>query len=230
MRLRAVNFVFLFMVLCSPLLAQNDGYKCPWSEIDCPGKCGRFFDSNGDGFCDYGSLSVKTEKVEVPTNTVVENPETTTKTKAKVGDVEHMDTVTFSVVDSVENDSIVKSKQSVKDAETPQKRSYSLLLISLLCFGLYGFTSYLMELKIFRKFVHRRIWNVLLLLTFLGSAVLGIILVVLINYNMRSQLFLDYLYWHVQVGIAMSVIALIHIVWHWKYFRNLFSRKSKSDC
>jgi len=90
-------------------------------------------------------------------------------------------------------------------------------------------TSLLYRIKVFRKFVHRRIWNVLLLLTFFVTAVLGIILVVQINYNLSTAMVRDYLYWHVQFGISMAVISIIHIVWHWKYFFSLFSKKSKTD-
>jgi len=223
MRLLAVNIFIVFMALCSPLMAQSDGFTCPWNEVDCPGKCGRFFDGNGDGFCDYGTVSAKVENIVVESNNVVETPKTNSTSQTIV---QGNDSAADSSADTIKK---VKT-QPVEKTPVSSKRSYSLLLISLFCFGLYGFTSYLMELKIFRKFVHRRIWNVLLLLTFLGTAVLGIMLVVLINYNMRSELFLDYLYWHVQVGIAMSVISFIHIVWHWKYFKNLFSHKSKADC
>jgi hypothetical protein len=35
--------------------AQNS-YICPWNEVNCRGKCGRFTDANGDGFCDYGKI------------------------------------------------------------------------------------------------------------------------------------------------------------------------------
>lgn len=227
MRLLAVNIFVLFMVLCSPVLAQNSDFKCPWNEVDCPGKCGRFFDGNSDGFCDYRILSAQIENVVDETNIKVETPKTNI---SKANTTQSKDSVVDSPADTAAKKASTQQVKQPKSTPVSNKRSYSLLLISLLCFGLYGFTSYLMELKVFRKFVHRRIWNVLLLLTFLGSAVLGIMLVVLINYDMRSELFLDYLYWHVQVGIAMSVIALIHIVWHWKYFRNLFSRKTKTDC
>jgi len=229
MRVFAIQIVFLLGVFFHPVLAQDKGFKCPWDEVDCPGKCGRYFDADGDGFCDYGLLSKVVKKDTVvrkdtaAIKQVNSNKQVNPSTQNGNADVEGPGS------DSMNADTAVVELKN--DTPKPSKaRSYSLLLISLLCFGLYGFTSFLYELKIYRKFVHRRIWNVLLLLTFLTTAVLGIILVVLINYQLDSTLIRDYLYWHVQFGIAMTVIALIHIVWHWKYFFRLFSKKSKSDC
>ncbi|MGD9493418.1 MAG: hypothetical protein AB7V36_08675 [Bacteroidales bacterium] len=222
--------VFLLSVFIQPLSAQNNKFKCPWDEIDCPGKCGRFFDADGDGFCDYGRVS-KVEKKD----TIVRKDTVAIKKENVAGTNVIPAEESSKVIVDADSDSVQLESEAVpeikNEIKTPSKaRSYSLLLITLLCFGFYGFTSFLMELKLFRKFVHRRIWNILLLLTFLTTAVLVIVLVVQINYQLDSSLIRDYLYWHVQFGIAMSVISVIHIFWHWKYFYRIFSKKSKSDC
>ena len=229
MKIFVLQLFFLLSMFIHPALAQNNGFKCPWDEIDCPGKCGRFFDADGDGFCDYGRVSkvVKTDTV-VKNDSVVVKPLNTDKQvnpsvqngSTDVGNQNH---------DSIEADSVMPVDSETEAKKPSTARTYSLLLITLLCFGLYGFTSFLYEMKLFRKYVHRRIWNILLLITFLTTAILGIILVVQINYQIDSTMIRDYLYWHVQFGIAMTVISLIHIVWHWKYFYRIFSKKSKSD-
>ena len=120
------------------------------------------------------------------------------------------------------NDLNKPEKNKIKPVKA---RSYNLLLISSLCIILYFFTWLMFRFKVIRKYTHRKIWNILLLLTFLISAIIGIILVVLINYSINSIFVRDYLYWHVQFGIAMTVISIIHIIWHWKYFFNIISKR-----
>ncbi|MPM08401.1 hypothetical protein SDC9_54713 [bioreactor metagenome] len=230
MRLLILSVVFLMLHFADQASAQISGFKCPWDEVDCPGKCGRFYDANGDGFCDYGLLSavVKPDTVaKKDTSKVVTNTVNSNKTGSNKTPENKIDTA---APDTVQADATATPVVVPETKKTQSMRSYSLLFITLLCFGLYGLTSWLHEMKIFRKFVHRRIWNVLLLLTFLTTAVLGIILVFMINYSLDATYLRDYLYWHVQFGIAMTIISIIHIAWHWKYFFRLFSKKSKSDC
>jgi hypothetical protein len=72
---------------------------------------------------------------------------------------------------------------------------------------------------------HRMLWNILLLFTFLVSAILGIILVLRINYGIVVQLPINMLYWHVEAGIAMTVISVFHILWHMDYFKSILRPK-----
>lgn len=74
---------------------------------------------------------------------------------------------------------------------------------------------------------HRQIWNVLLLLTFLVSAGLGILLVIRINYAWRIPLPFNVLYLHVEAGIAMTVISVFHIIWHLDYYKAILLGRPK---
>ncbi|HOX97223.1 MAG TPA: hypothetical protein PL066_02635 [bacterium] len=71
---------------------------------------------------------------------------------------------------------------------------------------------------------HRKIWNVLLTLTFLASGLLGVLLVIRINFGIAIPLPFNMLYWHVEAGIAMTAISVFHIIWHWPYYRGLVSK------
>jgi hypothetical protein len=212
-----------------PSFSQIDGYKCPWDEVDCPGKCGRYYDADGDGFCDYGRVSkvIKpdTQKVIKPDSHVVH---TTESNNRQIGS---NDSASLQSTDSTAIDSIQTDETSIenKPNSSHNQRGYNLIWITLGILFLYSISSLLHKFKVFRKFVHRRIWNILLLITFLTSATLGLVLVVQINYNLGTELILSYLYWHVQFGIGMAIISFIHILWHWKYFFNLFTSKSKHD-
>jgi hypothetical protein len=71
---------------------------------------------------------------------------------------------------------------------------------------------------------HRLAWNVLLLFTFLVCAVLGVLLVLRINYGFVAPIPMNMLYWHVEAGIAMALISAFHISWHAEYYRGGIGR------
>ncbi|MFO8077014.1 MAG: hypothetical protein R6U21_00005 [Thermoplasmatota archaeon] len=73
---------------------------------------------------------------------------------------------------------------------------------------------------------HKKIWNVLLLITFLVSGIFGIILAILVSYGIRLSFYADLLFWHVEFGIAMAVISIFHMAWHWRYYKKMIMRKN----
>ncbi|HCM29927.1 MAG TPA: hypothetical protein DHW83_03780, partial [Bacteroidales bacterium] len=89
---------------------------------------------------------------------------------------------------------------------------------------LYSLSWLLTKYHLISKRLHKRIWNVLLLISFIISCFLGIILIIQINYVIWPALRLEFLYWHVQVGIVMTLISLFHALWHINYFKKIFSR------
>ena len=112
-----------------------------------------------------------------------------------------------------------------KDLTVNNKQSgavYHLLLISLFLVLLYFISHILSKKKIISTFNHRKIWNILLLITFLISGLLGILLVIKINFDIAFSLPFNILFWHVEAGIAMFAISIFHILWHWPYFKNMF--------
>ena len=106
------------------------------------------------------------------------------------------------------------------DLSMPQAEPITYLLIELLSvtLGLYFISILLVKIKLYKKITHRKIWNYILLITFLTAALLGLLLVVLINYQIRTDFYLTYLALHVDFGIAMSVVGIIHFIWHWNYY------------
>ena len=115
--------------------------------------------------------------------------------------------------------------ESTESENKQSKRKYHLLLISLLLIILYAITHILAKKKIISVVNHRRIWNVLLLITFLVSGILGILLVIRINFGIAIPLPFNILFWHVEIGIAMFVISIFHTLWHWVYFKNILKIK-----
>ena len=73
--------------------------------------------------------------------------------------------------------------------------------------------------------MHRKLWNVLLLITFLFTGILGIILIFRISFNLALPYLSDMLFWHVEFGIAMAMISFFHVLWHWDYYKKMIIKK-----
>ena len=99
--------------------------------------------------------------------------------------------------------------------------TYYFAPISLILILLYLISHILSKKKIISIVNHRKIWNFLLLITFLISGIFGILLVIKINFNIKFHLWFNILFWHVEAGIAMFIISIFHIFWHLAYFKNM---------
>ena len=61
----------------------------------------------------------------------------------------------------------------------------------------------------------------LLLLTFLVSGVLGVLLVIRINWDILILFSFNIRYTYVEAWITMAVIFVFYILWHWKYYQSI---------
>jgi len=119
----------------------------------------------------------------------------------------------------------IKTGQEIASNDSHNDRGeklYDLLPISLVLIVMYLFSHILSKKKIISIAKHRLFWNMLLLLAFLGSGILGILLVIKINLGIAITLPFNIVFWHVEIGIAMVVISIFHILWHLSYFKTLF--------
>jgi len=126
---------------------------------------------------------------------------------------------------AAESNSSAKIPVTTAITDDQSKPTYDLLLILLVLIVLYAISYILSKKKIIRVISHRKIWNILLLISFLISGLLGILLVIRINYGAAIPLLFNVLFWHVEFSIAMFIISLFHTLWHCTYFKNLFKFK-----
>ena len=218
--------------------------------IDCPGRCGRFIDQNGDGFCDRGRLSSPapttqstTEAVnEKATETAKDNTKDTQNAKntkdtkgapAQTVKEEPKEVSTENIAPSIEPtaEEVIEEETTIEEPadNAPQKKPYDLILISALTLGLYALTFILVKANVLKKTTHRKIWNTLLLITGLVSCLLGFFLVLQINYGWKMDSFWTVKYYHVQFGIAMTIVAVFHILWHMNYWKTLFKKRENKQ-
>ena len=218
--------------------------------IDCPGRCGRFIDQNGDGFCDRGRLSSPAPATQSTTETADEKATETAKDNTKDAKgtkstkdtkgapaqtvkVEPKEVNTENIAPSIEPtaEEVTEEETTIEEPadNTPQKKPYDLILISALTLGLYALTFILVKANVLKKTTHRKIWNTLLLITGLVSCLLGFFLVLQINYGWKMDWFWTVKYYHVQFGIAMTIVAVFHILWHMNYWKTLFKKRENKQ-
>lgn len=96
--------------------------------------------------------------------------------------------------------------------------SYNFLLISSLVLIPYFVSLVLVKSGKLELYKQRRFWNIVLLISFLVSGILGLILAFLIDQKLSIAWYQSMLWWHVEAGIVMGIISIFHTLWHLKYY------------
>ena len=127
------------------------------------------------------------------------------------------------------NQNLICDKSEIVPTSLPKttQDSYHFGSISLVLIAIYAFSWFSAHKKWWSMVTHRQVWNVLLGLHFLATALLGIILVIRLTYGITTKPPINLLFWHVETGIIFSVIAIFHIAWHWPYIKLIFSKPKK---
>lgn len=244
------SVLFIILLTCT---LQVHSQSCPRGvRYDCVWGCGRHIDQNGDGFCDYSFLTQpetkNTDSVPARDSVKVIPKDTMgTGTAAKQhrngkgagnrrSEEQTQGSIDFNQKQSLNNDEELEAgteNQPLPSEETQivppanaagSEPLYDLIFVSSITLGLYFLTLILYKRNIIKRIHHRKLWNLLLLLTFIVSCLFGFFLVIQLNYNVAMKAFKTLLYWHVEIGISMTIIAVIHILWHLTYFKNMLKK------
>jgi len=121
---------------------------------------------------------------------------------------------------------IIFEEEEPKDTAIKSVR-YPMVPILIVLFILYVGSYILSDKKILKLKFHVKLWNYLLLISFLVSGILGILLVLRLNYGWFRSTSFNMLYWHVEFGIAMSILTIFHIFWYIPYFRKIIRKQKK---
>jgi uncharacterized integral membrane protein len=92
---------------------------------------------------------------------------------------------------------------------------------------IYAISFFLYKRKHIKVTTHRRIWNVLLMATFMVTGVFGLLLAIQAQYGLPFSIPFNMLFWHVETGIVMTFISFFHMGWHFKYYARIL-RTSRS--
>jgi len=74
---------------------------------------------------------------------------------------------------------------------------------------------------LFSQVLHRKIWNSVLAVTFIFTALAGIFMALQINFKWEIPFIKSLLKWHVETGVSLGMTGIFHLMWHWAYFRNI---------
>jgi hypothetical protein len=245
------NFRWIIVAGLVILLSYSLFSQCPKQLPNCKGQCPRFMDENKDSYCDFTSiteivllqLNDGIKKKDTVGNKTLLNDSLKNKSKLKTKTEKNFKPINKPIETDTGNVKFVENTKSgidtsanittipAKDIKAPKQKynSYDLVLVSSLTIGLYLFTFLLSRFNKIKTKTHRKIWNILLLLTFIVSCLFGFFLVLQITYNFLFSIFRTILYWHVEIGISMTLIAVFHILWHLKYFKSLFKAMKSED-
>ncbi len=191
MRYYIVIGILIFAIAGAAVLAWED---CPFGlENDpWPGQCSRYWDSDDNGICDLSEPA--------PDDRAVNIIETETGDTATGNEVIQTD-----ITDDTNTDNPTRT------------RTYHVLEIGAVLSVLYLITYLASQNGKITYANHKKLWNWMLLGTFMVAAILGLIMAIILNYGWVLP-FADSMYIHVEFGIAMAFISIFHVLWHWKYY------------
>jgi len=193
------------LLLVSVASAQWE--TCPFGLVNdtYPGSCARYIDTNNDGICDRSQTMPTTTLPGTPTSQTISTIDTTV--------------TTVSQSDSQSTSRI--RNQPVLWGE------YNLIPLSAAVVLLYLASMLLSKAKRIDSVTHRKIWNVILLLSFLVCGITGIIIAVRLDLRWDIPQMALMSFWHTETGIIMIIVSVFHVLWHWKYFLAMIKGKKK---
>ncbi|BDZ70457.1 DUF4405 domain-containing protein [Methanobacterium petrolearium] len=203
---------------------------CPYGMVNdpYPGQCPRYADLNGDGFCDLSqSTSVAATDTTADTTTDQSTSDTTTSTDSvTTTDQGHGNGANADVAPDQSTDANTTTLPDDPGSDygslNGDGTNYYMLPITLILIGGYLFTYYLFKKGILKRNKHKRIWNLLVTIGYLGTGITGVILTFMVNLGIRTALNQSLTFWHVELAILMVVGTLIHLHIYWKPFKNMF--------
>jgi len=214
----------------------NAEETCPFGEVDCtyPGDCSRYVDVNNDGICDLSQTGETTTPTGGDT-TVTTQPTTlvTEQTTDASGRGRHRgESLVASADTSTTSTTLAPAVLATEAATTTDPGgsflpTYYVSPIAIVFFLVYAFSFFLYKTKFIKIATHRKIWNVLLLVTFLVTGIFGLILTVQLEYNLPFQMPVNLLFWHVEAGLVMTFISIFHIAWHSKYYAKMLRTRRR---
>lgn len=125
------------------------------------------------------------------------------------------------------SENIMKSdvqESQIKDSNSKTQKQiisskYNFLSLSTIVIIFYLISYFSVKKGKIKLKTHKKIWNILLLFFFLISGLLGIILVLKVDYGFVFNLPFNILFLHVESGITMAIISFFHIFERIKCFK-----------
>jgi len=207
------------------LAASSIWNSCPKGRVNdpYPGDCHDYIDTNKDKICDRSQPAPVTNAA--PKTTAA--PATSISSALVDSSISSGNPGADSSVSAVGAGAADTDVTAGTENAVGRGNIYYFIPVMAGFIAAYCLTWILSAKKVFKTLTHRKIWNVILLVSALVSVLMGLILVLNIDFNTGISLPFNIIFWHVEAGIAMSVVAIFHIVWHWRYFVKILKVKEQ---
>jgi hypothetical protein len=94
---------------------------------------------------------------------------------------------------------------------------------------LYSISYLFCRLGYYTSSFHKKLWNSVLAIAFLLSAMAGVFMALQISFKWNIPNVKTILKWHVEFGIAMAFTGLIHFFLHLSYFLKILSGNKNQE-
>lgn len=182
--------IFTIMLISPTLSAWNN---CPFGiENDAyPGDCGRYIDTNNDGICDQSQPNPSTSRSQES-----EEPTNSTTNENQNSDAEEKNEI-----------SILANKNIITLIS-----SFFIILIGIII------TKTLTKKQLLSPAKEKILWNIILLIFFMPSAITGVILILIVDFPFLRELGLNFIELHSYTSFFLMWISGYHIIWHTTYY------------
>lgn len=106
---------------------------------------------------------------------------------------------------------------------------YHLISLGTLLLVSYFVSLIMVQTRLIPLHKHRKLWNTLLLCFFLSTSILGLLLVVKLNYKLNISWIEEAMQWHVDSGIGFALLGMFHLFWHTRYYTRRPDRSEDVD-
>ena len=100
------------------------------------------------------------------------------------------------------------------------KTTYHTLEITIITTLIYLLSYLLVKKGKLQYPLHKKIWNYLLLVSFIIVALTSIGYLIKLDYNISTISLTTLNFWHIELGLIMILISLYHTLWHLRYYFN----------
>jgi len=220
--------IIIFILIAFSSISIYAWDNCPYGLEDdpYPGECKRYIDTDDDGICDRSQPAPEDRNTDIvlSDNNINENIKDDIsyfeeiKEKAAGG---------FFIAEAASTQNTVSDSSSTERKSLPDYNFLEIFFTTLLIYFAGKFLARKSEISVSQE---RKFWNTLLLVSFIGSAGTGMILVFIRDYNWFRSINFNFLFWHVKFSIAMALLGIFHALWHLKYYLLIFKKKKGKIC
>jgi hypothetical protein len=219
------TLIFILVAFSSISIYAWD--NCPFGlkEDPYPGECKRYIDTDGDGICDLSQPAPEDRDSSISLNeeNIKENTEDDNKYFKEINEKV---TGGFFIAEAASTQKTVFDSPSPKSKSLPDYNFLEIFFVSLLIYFGGKFLARKLEISSCKE---KKFWNVFLLISFISSAGTGMILVFIRDFEWFKSINFNFLFWHVEFSIVMTLLGIFHALWHLKYYLSIFKKKKKDD-